>query len=128
MVPPREIVITGLGVISPIGLGRQAFWQSLEAQQSGIATMSAFEFNGAPAPIGGQVREFDAKIYVTPRKSLKGMLREIQIGVAAARLALEDTELKSGAVDPDRFGVVFGADMIYCEPEELAPAVRSCIP
>ncbi len=127
MVPPREVVITGLGVVSPIGLGRDAFWRSLAAGSSGIALLSEFAGGIAPSPIGGQVHDFDPKLYVTPRKSLKVMSREIQFGFAAARLALEEAGLSAGAVDPDRFGVVFGADMIYCDPAELAPAFRSCI-
>jgi 3-oxoacyl-[acyl-carrier-protein] synthase II len=128
MAPSREIVITGLGVVSPIGLGREPFWQSLLAGRSGISTLTALDFGQVTPPIGGQVGEFDPKLYVTPRKSLKVMSREIQMGFTAARLALEDAALQAGGVDPDLFGVVFGADMIYCDPEELAPAVRSCIP
>ncbi len=126
MVPPREVVITGLGVVSPIGLGRDAFWQSLVTGSSGIALLGEFDSGYVRSPIGGQIRDFDPKLYVTPRKSLKVMSREIQIGFAAARLALEDSGLPAGTIDPDRFGVVFGADMIYCDPAELEPAYRSC--
>ena len=127
MVPPTEVVITGLGVVSPIGLGRDAFWQSLATGSSGIELLSEFANGYVPSPIGGQIRDFDPKLYVTPRKSLKVMSREIQIGFTAARLALEESGLAAGTIDPDRFGVVFGADMIYCDPAELEPAYRSCM-
>jgi 3-oxoacyl-[acyl-carrier-protein] synthase II len=120
-------VITGLGVVSPIGLGRDAFWQSLATGTSGIALLPEFANGYVPSPIGGQIRDFDPKLYVTPRKSLKVMSREIQIGFAAARLALEESGLAAGMIDPERFGVVFGADMIYCDPAELEPPYRSCL-
>jgi 3-oxoacyl-[acyl-carrier-protein] synthase II len=72
------------------------------------------------------VIDFDPKLYVTPRKSLKVMSREIQFGFAAARLALEDAGITTGTIDPERYGVVFGCDMIYTEGDEVAPAFRSC--
>ncbi len=127
MVPAHEVVITGLGVVSPIGLGREAFWQSLLAGRSGVTQLEEFAVGSARSPFGGAVRDFDPKLYVTPRKSLKVMSRDIQLGFAAARLALEDAVLAAGSADPERFGVVFGGDMIYCDPAELEPAYRACL-
>ena len=80
-----------------------------------------------PVRFGGEITDFDPKQYVTPRKSLKVMSRDIQLGVTAARLAMEDAQLDSGSTDPLRSGVVLGADMIQCQPEEIASAFQKCL-
>jgi len=127
MASPREVVVTGLGLASSLGLSRETFWQSLIDRQSGIVPLPRFNREPFPVRMGGQVRDFDAKLYVTPRKSLKVMSREIQLGFAAAQLALEDAHLAASAVDADRFGVVFGADMMYSEGAEVDAAFLSCL-
>jgi 3-oxoacyl-[acyl-carrier-protein] synthase II len=74
-----------------------------------------------------EVREFDPKQYVRPRKSLKVMSRDIQMGFAAADLACTDAGIEPEQVAPERMGVVFGADMMYCDLDEVADAYRSCL-
>jgi 3-oxoacyl-[acyl-carrier-protein] synthase II len=123
----REVVITGLGVVSPIGIGRDAFNTSLRAGRSGIRPITLFDASGVPVRFAGEVTDFDPKQYVRPRKSLKVMAREIQFGFAAADMALQDAKLDPAREDPDRFGVVFGAEMIYCELNELESVYRKCI-
>ena len=71
--------------------------------------------------------EFDPSKFVRPRKNLKVMSRDIQLGVSAAELACTEAGLKSGACDPDRVGVVYGADMIAAELPELVDAWRVCM-
>lgn len=127
MVQRAEVVITGLGVASPIGIGGQAVWESIVAGRSGVRPLGALRHTGARVRFGGEVVGFDPKQYVTPRKSLKVMSRDIQLGFTAAQLACEQAGLAEGVVDPDRFGVVLGADMIYCDPSELTDAFRGCI-
>ncbi len=124
---PREIVITGVGVVSPIGIGCDAFWQALAAGESGIRPVDLFDASSLRVRFGGQIPDFDPKQYVRPRKSLKVMSREIQTGFAAADLALTDAGIVSGGVQPDRFGVVFGNDMIYADLEDLEQAYRRSI-
>lgn len=124
MSPVPEVVITGLGVVSPIGIGTTAFWTSLDRQISGVRRISAFDTCGTGLPFGGEVVDFDAKEFVKPRKSLKVMSREIQLGVVAASLATSEAGVVPDGVDPERLGVVFGADMIHCEPDEIANAYR----
>jgi 3-oxoacyl-[acyl-carrier-protein] synthase II len=123
----REVVITGLGIVSPIGIGREAFWSSLQAGRSGVRQITRFDTSGFPVHIGAEVVDFDPKAYVRPRKSLKVMSREIQYGFAAADMAVSDAGLTTPAIDPDRIGVVFGADMIYCDLEELETLYRRCL-
>jgi 3-oxoacyl-[acyl-carrier-protein] synthase II len=120
----REIVITGVGVVSPIGIGCDAFWKALVAGESGIRPVDLFDASSLRVRFGGQIPDFDPKQYVRPRKSLKVMSREIQTGFAAANLALTDAGIVPGGVEPDRFGVVFGNDMIYADLEDLEQAYR----
>jgi 3-oxoacyl-[acyl-carrier-protein] synthase II len=123
----REAVITGLGVVTPIGIGMDAFVESLRAGRSGVTTISPFAEKGMPFNIGAPVRDFDGKQYVQPRKAMKVMSREIQTAYAAADLALKHAHLSKEAVDPDRFGVVLGSEMLYGEVDELADAFRHCM-
>ena len=87
MAPKRDIVVTGIGVVSPIGIGKDPFWAALCAGRSGIRRLDLFDDPALPSPIGGAVANFDAKQYVRPRKSLKVMSRDIQLAFAAADLA-----------------------------------------
>ncbi|MEX0867591.1 MAG: beta-ketoacyl synthase N-terminal-like domain-containing protein, partial [Pirellulales bacterium] len=123
----REIVLTGYSVVSPIGIGREAYWDSMTRQQSGLGPITQFDAGAYPANIAGEIDDFDPKQYVRPRKSLKVMCRDIQICFAAADLALSHSGLDTFDKDPDRFGVVFGADMMYSPVEEVVDAYKSCV-
>jgi 3-oxoacyl-[acyl-carrier-protein] synthase II len=127
MTSQHEIVITGVGMASPIGIGKQAFWHALCQRRSGIRRLDLFESPSLPPPFGGVVADFDPKQYVRPRKSLKVMSREIQLGFAAADLAYVDAGLEQRPVDPERLGVIFGSDMLPCELPELAGAFQACL-
>lgn len=125
--PQREVVITGLGVISPIGIGADDYWESLVQQRSGITELTVFDNSSCPCKLAGQVDQFEPKQYVRPRKSLKVMSRDIQLGVAAADMAVIDSGLSDAEVDPERMGVIYGADMIYCDVEEMRDPFETCI-
>ena len=127
MTPTREIVITGVGVVSPIGIGSEAFWRSLVEGRSGVRPVTQFDTASLPAPFGGEVADFDPKQRVRPRKSLKVMCRDIQLAFAAADLASADAGFGAQRPDPERLGVVFGAELMPCEPPELAGAYRKCM-
>ncbi|MHB8969502.1 MAG: beta-ketoacyl-[acyl-carrier-protein] synthase family protein [Pirellulaceae bacterium] len=126
--PSRSsVVITGVGVVSPIGIGGEAYWNSLCQQRSGVGVLDSAVQRDHPLSIGAAVKDFDGKLYVKPRKALKVMSREIQTGFSAASLAVEHAGLQVGQMPPDRAGVVFGSDMLHCEPEEMLAAHRRCI-
>jgi 3-oxoacyl-[acyl-carrier-protein] synthase II len=127
MSPRSEVVITGIGVVSPIGIGFEEFERALAQGQSGVRRLGIFDTDEFPVRIGAQVIDFDAKQYVMPRKSLKVMSRSIQLAFAAAQMAAAQARIATPEVSPDRFGVVFGADWIQVEPEELIDAFRRCI-
>ncbi|MEA1951559.1 MAG: beta-ketoacyl-[acyl-carrier-protein] synthase family protein [Planctomycetota bacterium] len=127
MANEREIVITGVGVVSPIGIGNEPFWESLCEGRSGVRRFDVFEGNDTPSPMGASIEDFDPKKYVRPRKSLKMMSRDIQLGVSAAELACKQAVLDTDSFDPERMGIVFGADMIACQIDELHEAFAACM-
>ncbi len=122
----EDIVVTGVGATTPIGIGAEAVWDSLQRGVSGVRMLDYLRDAGLPVPIGADLADYEPKQHVRPRKSVKLMSREVQIGFAAATLAVEDAGLDTEAVDPDRFGVVYGAEMMYCTPEELADVFCKC--
>ena len=85
---PLEVVVTGIGLLSPIGIGREAFWTALCRGQSGVGLIRSFDASGLPVALAAEVRDFDPKQYVANRKQLKVMCRDAQLGVAAARTGL----------------------------------------
>lgn len=122
-----EVVITGVGIVSPIGIGRAAFWESLRAGRSGVRPIESFDARSLGVGVSGEVADFDPKQYVRPRKSLKVMSRDGQFAVTATDLACADAGLAEGAVDPDRCGVIYGADRIRNELDEVADTYRACM-
>ncbi len=122
---PR-VVITGVGVVSPVGIGNDAFWDNLSTGKSGVDFIDAFARSDLPCKFAAEVQDFDAMGYLRHKKMLKVMSRDIQLGVSSANLAMEDAKLKSGDVQPDRLGVDFGASRICSTPQELAQAAAVC--
>jgi 3-oxoacyl-[acyl-carrier-protein] synthase II len=122
-----DILITGVGVVSPFGVGIDALWDALVARRSGVRPIRSFDASHLPVRIAAEADDFDPRLYVEPRKSLKVMSRDMQLGVVAAKLAWADACLSSGAPDPDRIGVVFGADRMRHELSEFAPLYRASL-
>lgn len=120
----RRVVITGIGVINPIGQGAAAFWDSLVHGRSGIRLIQTFDAQSLPCRIAGEVLDFDAKNYIEKkdRKSLRVMARAIQLAVAAAQLAMDDCGVNKERLNPTRFGVDFGSGLLPTELEELGLA------
>lgn len=118
-----SVVITGLGIVSPLGVGRDAVCASLDAGRSGLRPLQ-HDATGQPAKVAGIVVDFDPTEFVKPRKALKVMARDSQFTIAAASLAHTDAKLTAGVVDPDRVGVVVGADIIRNPLTEVALPFR----
>jgi 3-oxoacyl-[acyl-carrier-protein] synthase II len=125
----RRIVLTGIGIINPLGAGPDAVWQNLLAGKSGVRTVQAFNAGACPSHIAGEIPGFDAKNYIDKkdRKNLRVMARPIQFAVSAAQMALNDGKVDKSRLEPRRFGVVFGANAMPSEVDELAPAGRLCV-
>jgi 3-oxoacyl-[acyl-carrier-protein] synthase II len=121
-----RVVVTGVGVVSPIGIGNDRFWDSLVHNRTGIDFLQSMPGDGLPSAFGAEVRDFNPVDYLREKKFVKVMCRDIQLGVASSNLAVKDAKVAAGDIDPDRFGVVYGAGRMTCHPSELAAAVNLC--
>ncbi|GAB6165961.1 beta-ketoacyl synthase [Thermostilla marina] len=118
---------TGVGPVSPIGIGWDAVRATLEEKRSGIGPITLFDASGLPVRAAAEVKDFDAKKMTKARKQLKVMARDAQLGVASARFAAEHGKFTPGCIPPERVGVVFGADRICGPLEDSEPPYRACI-
>ena len=103
----RRVVITGLGLVTPIGAGRELFWRRLTSGANGIGPVESFDTSPFPVHIGAEVKDFDPSGYVRGR-SPDTLGRASQLAVAAARMAIEDSGIDVGARDRWRIGVSMG--------------------
>jgi 3-oxoacyl-[acyl-carrier-protein] synthase II len=103
----RRVVITGMGIISPIGNSVDAFWSALVAGQSGIDRITAFDADGFSCTVAGEVKDFDPKQYIDAKEARR-MARFTQFAMAAATQAVRQAGLEVAAEDPDRMGVLLG--------------------
>ena len=109
----RRAVVTGLGIVSPVGIGAEATWDALVAGRSGIDTITLFDASGFDVDVAGEVKGFDATNYMDA-KDARRHDRSTHLAVAATGEALRDAGLLgddghvTGDVDADRFGMVFG--------------------
>ena len=126
MNPSREVVITGLGVVSSIGIGHEDFWQSLRNRASGVGVREQFADSDLPYRIAAPVTGFEAKQYVKPRKAIKIMCPPIQYGCAAAVTAVEHAGLDLTTVPSERVGTVFGTETFFADPTEVADVFQKC--
>ncbi|MFN3477204.1 MAG: beta-ketoacyl-ACP synthase II [Candidatus Methylomirabilales bacterium] len=106
----RRVVVTGLGTVSPIGIGVEAFWQSLINGVSGIGKITRFDASKHDCQIAGEVKGFDPLTYVE-KKDVKKMDLFIHYALAAAIMAVEDAGLKLNGLNQDRIGVIVGTGM-----------------
>ncbi len=103
---PR-VVVTGFGVVSPIGTGVDAFWDSLRSGRSGIDKITGFDASAFSTQIAGEVRDFQVENFMD-KKEAKRTDRVIQLGVGAAKLAVAHSALDLDGCDRDRVGVMIG--------------------
>jgi 3-oxoacyl-[acyl-carrier-protein] synthase II len=103
----RRVVITGIGVISPVGTGKTAFWDGLLAGKSGIGPVTAFDSTNFAAHIGAEVRDFDPAYHVKKQKPAQ-MGRASQLAIGATRLAIADSGLDLEPIPRRRIGVSMG--------------------
>ena len=104
----RRGVITGLGVVTPLGIGVEKTWQALTAGQSGITTITRFDASEYPCQIAGEVKDFNPGDYID-KKEIKKMDTFIHYAVAASQEAVDDAGLKITPDNADRVGVYIGA-------------------
>lgn len=106
----RRVVITGLGVLSAIGIGKDAYWESLKAGKSGIKKITSFDTASYPCQIAGEITDFDALDFM-PAQLARRIDRFAQLGLAAAKLAVEDANLEIGTNGQKNIGVTLGTSV-----------------
>lgn len=104
----RRVVITGLGIVCPVGLGVKKSWENILNGQSGIASLSNIETAGQSVTFGGSVKNFDITDYLNPKEAKK-MDIFIHYGMAAGIQAIEDSGIEVGEKNAHRIGVAIGA-------------------
>jgi 3-oxoacyl-[acyl-carrier-protein] synthase II len=126
----HRVVVTGIGVISPNGIGRRAFGEAIIEGRSGVSVIESFDPTGLPIKIAGEVKNFDVTPYLGEhRKNAKLMSRAVRFAVGAAALAVEDAGLETAKLDPTRFGVCMGTGITPIDVGELVgPIARGLRP
>lgn len=107
---PRRVAITGFGCVTPIGIGRDAFWESLKTGKSGVRRIETFDPSGFDIQIAAEIPEFDWKSQLNP-KDRQHVPRTVPLALAAAREAVHDAQIKTEDLTLEerrRFGVVLG--------------------
>ncbi|WP_439629327.1 beta-ketoacyl-[acyl-carrier-protein] synthase family protein [Gemmata sp.] len=120
----RRAVLTGFGVINPLGTGPDAFWQALLAGTPGVHTITHLNPEHLPSRMAGEVRGFSAKALIEKsyRRTLNSMARTVEFGVIGCQLAMQDAGLAKGTVPSHRIGVEFASVMGATELDDLGPA------
>jgi 3-oxoacyl-[acyl-carrier-protein] synthase II len=132
----RRVVITGLGLISPLGSTPGALWAALAAGTSGVSAISLLPAERQPMKYAGEARQFTGEIEdfgplaadrkKAIKKGLKVMCRETRMAVAAAQLALADAGFGEAVPDPEMIGVVLGSDYMLTMPEDYEASMKKC--
>src|SRR5271157_4613977 len=133
----RRVVITGIGLVSPLGNSKEALWDALREGRSGVGPLTVLSPGAVPVCVAAEARQFTGEIEdfgpldkeqkKQIRKALRVMCRECQMGVAVAQLALTDATIEVGTIDPDRIGVSYGTDYMLSLPEEFTEGMRQCL-
>ena len=107
MIQENRVAVTGLGAVSPIGIGKEKFWSALTAGTNGIGRITQFDATEYSSQIAGEVQDFDPAQFID-KKELKRMDRYTQFALAATRLAFDDAKLDATQLDGERAGVFVG--------------------
>jgi 3-oxoacyl-[acyl-carrier-protein] synthase II len=106
----RRVVVTGLGLVTPLGIGTKATWEAAIAGKSGVGPITRFDAKDLPSRIAGEVKEFDPDLYMDRKEARRNDLF-IQFGLAAAQVALQDAGLPLDKPLGERCGVIVGSGM-----------------
>ena len=104
----RRVVITGIGMISPLGIGNEPTWQALLAGRSGVGRITKFDASAFPCQIAGEVHGFEPERWIE-KKEVKKSDTFIHYAVAASQMAIDDSGIDTKSEDSDRLGVVIGS-------------------
>lgn len=108
MTTQHRVAVTGIGVVSPIGIGKDRFWESLVAGRSGVGRITRFDVSGWDTQIAAEVRDFDPLLWME-RKEVRRNDRFVQFAYAASRLALDDAQFAITRENAPRVGILIGS-------------------
>jgi len=133
----RRVVITGVGLVSPLGSTKEALWDGLSSRRSAVGPLRFVPPGSLPVSFAAEASQFQGEIddfgpldkeqKKAIRKGLKVMCRECQMGVAAAQLAVHDAGLGPGQADPERTGIAFGSDYMLTVPDDFTEGILHCL-
>ena len=124
----NRVVVTGIGVVSPNGIGRRAFSEAIVEGRSGVSYIESCDTSGQAIKIAGEVKNFDVTPYLREhRKNAKLMSRAVGFAVGAAAMAVEDAGLEDAQLDPSRFGVCMGTGITPMDVNELVGPIAKGI-
>jgi len=106
----RRVVVTGVGAVSPIGIGKEKFWRSLISGECGIGYVTRFDASSYPCKFAGEVTDFNATDYISP-KNARRLSRGTQFAIVSTQKALEDAQIDLIKEDPYQVGVCFGTSV-----------------
>ncbi len=122
----HRVVITGIGVVAPNGVGARAFEEAIAEGRSGVGYIESFDTTGLPIKIAGEVKDFDVTPYLgAHKKNAKLMSRAMRFAVGAAAMAVEDSGVEEGKLDPTRFGVCMGTGIVPVDVNEFVGPIRA---
>ena len=117
-----RVAVTGIGMVTPLGTGVEEVWEALVRGTSGVHAITGFDASSYPTRIAGEISDFDPELYMD-RKTARRAARYCQLGLAAARLAVEGSGLRPEDMDPDAVGVVVSSAAGGMEEIERGHAV-----
>jgi len=104
----RRVVVTGIGAITPIGHGREAFFNGLKTGKNGASLIEAFDTTEYTTKVAAEIKDFQPELYIN-KKEIKRMDKFVQFGIAASQMAVEDAKIDFEKVDATRVGVIMGS-------------------
>lgn len=125
----RRVVVTGLGVVAPNGIGKDAFWKNCVEGVSGVGPIKTFDASSHPVKIAAEVPDFNLDSFIPHehRKSIKIMGRAAKFGVAASGMAISDSGLDLNRIDPERLGVIMGTGLVPMDLPDIAPCLQKLV-
>ncbi|MBI4682502.1 MAG: beta-ketoacyl-[acyl-carrier-protein] synthase family protein [Nitrospirae bacterium] len=106
----RRVVVTGLGVVSSVGIGKDKFWEAIIHGRSGISPVSSFDTSEFRCHNAGEIKNFNPEVFI-PKRKIPYIGRTSQLSIAAADLALQDAKFSSKEINGDRTGIFIGTTM-----------------
>src|SRR3989339_16030 len=106
----KRVVITGIGVIAPTGIGKNLFWKGISSGESFIETITTFDISTLPSKIAAEAKDFNPLNYLST-KDIKRMDRSTHMAIAATKEAIIDSNLDINTINNQRIGVIVGSSL-----------------